>query len=299
MMTRPKIIALGEVLWDIFPDGARFGGAPANFASHIALLGGSVTMASAVGDDERGHKAISILRSVGVDTGLVQILPGSQSGSVSVELDSAGKPTFTIHENSAWDSLAWSPELAQRIEEVNSIYFGTLGQRSSLSRATIRRAAQHAAAYGIPRILDVNLRRPFFDDAMIRDSIALASILKLSDEELSAVVSASGLSISRDATPETILRALLKHFGLDLVVMTRGAQGALLVTPTGTFDQPGIPVEVVSTVGAGDSFTAAFLLGVLHNRPFDEILRSACTRASEVCTIAGAVPTEGFSETAN
>lgn len=289
-MSRPKILSIGEVLWDVFPDGARFGGAPANFACHAALLGGDVTIVSAIGDDDQGRDALSILRRFELNTSLMQIIPAVRTGSVSVELDIAGKPTFIIHENSAWDNIAWTDELATHIEQVDAVYFGTLGQRSVRSRTTIRRTAERAAALNIPRILDVNLRQPFFDAAMIRESLALASIIKISDDELPSVLSATGVSNPLGTAPEAALRELLECNTIDMIVMTRGAQGALLVTPTHLFDQQGIPVEVVSTVGAGDSFTAAFLMGLLQRQPFDETLRNACTLASQVCSIAGAVP---------
>jgi len=285
---KPRILSCGEVLWDLFPEGARFGGAPANFACHAALLGGDVTMLSAVGKDIRGDEAVTILRGFGVEIYLVQRIADAITGSVGVNVDTAGKPSFEIHAGSAWDLINWTDALEAKLSEVDAIYFGTLGQRGAVSRATIRRALELARERGILRVLDVNLRSPFYDAALIRESIAHASVLKLSDEELSEVATACGIAL--DTKPEATLRSLLTRFGLHLVVMTRGAEGALFVSPNGVIDQPGIPTTVVDTVGAGDSFTAAFVLGILRGDAPEVILQKACEIASAVCSQSGAVP---------
>lgn len=285
---KPRILSCGEVLWDLFPEGARFGGAPANFACHAAILGGAVSMLSAVGKDARGDEAFAILKGFGIDASLVQRIADAPTGSVGVSVDAAGKPSFEIHEGSAWDRIVWTDALEAKLTEVDAIYFGTLGQRGEISRATIRRALGLAKARGILRVVDVNLRKPFYDAALIRESIAQASVLKLSDDELAEVAAACGIAL--DAKPEGTLRALLTGFGLDLVVMTRGARGALLVSPNGAVDQPGIPTKVIDTVGAGDAFAAAFVLGLLLGSEREAILLRACETASTVCSQSGAVP---------
>jgi fructokinase len=287
-MKKPVILSFGEVLWDLFPDGERFGGAPANFACHAAILGADVWMVSAVGDDRRGHVAMNILRDYGIDVRLLQIIPGAPTGTVGVALDGEGKPTFTIHEGSAWDRLAWNQELEARVTAADAVYFGTLGQRDEASRDTIRRCVKRARAVGVPRVVDVNLRPPFFDEASVRASIELASILKLSDDEISVVSAACG--IHPGGPPEPLLRQLLETQDLDLVVLTCGAQGAVLATPAGVIHQPGIAVTVRDTVGAGDAFTASFLLGLLRGEPHAENLRNACAVAAAVCSHSGAVP---------
>ena len=288
-MKLPQVIALGEVLWDLFPDGERFGGAPANFACHAAILGADVSMISAVGDDRHGQEAVSILRRYGVDVSLLQVIPGARTGIVGVAIDEAGKPTFTIHEDSAWDRIAWSKELESRITDADAVYFGTLGQRADISRHTIRKCIETAIAAGVPRVVDINLRPPFFDSVMIRESIRLASILKLSDDELNAVCDAC--NICSNDQPNAMLRQLIDTQGLELVVMTRGEQGAVLATRGDVIEQPGIPTIVHDTVGAGDSFTAAFLLGLLRGESHDQNLFKACSIAATVCSHAGAIPT--------
>ncbi len=287
--TEHAILSLGEVLWDLFPEAERFGGAPANFACHAAILGAKVSMVSAVGDDQYGREAMKILRRYSVDVSLLQVIPGARTGTVGVELDGAGKPTFTIHEDSAWDRIEWTGDLESRVTSSDAVYFGTLGQRSAVSRNTIRRCIETAREIGIPRVVDINLRPPFFGSGMIRESIQLASILKLSDEELSEVCEAC--SIERRDSPYAMLQQLMDTQRLDLVVMTRGAKGAVLATHDGIIKQPGIPTMVQDTVGAGDSFTAAFLLGLLRGDSYEQNLLKACSTAAAVCSHSGAVPT--------
>ena len=286
-MKRPTILSLGEVLWDLFPDGERFGGAPANFACHAAIQGADVTMLSAVGDDQYGRNGIDILSAYGIDVSLMQIISETPTGTVSVEVDDDGKPTFVIHQGSAWDNLTWNDAIASRIATVGAIYFGTLGQRDPVSRATIRQAVETTALAGIPRILDINLRAPFFDAETIRHSVQLASILKLSDDELVEVCSAC--SVSKTDQPEGDLRGLLEFGDLDMVILTCGKDGAVLVTPDDTVTQNGISTNVIDTVGAGDSFTAAFLVGELRGDPHDQNLRKSCEVAAATCAHSGAL----------
>lgn len=287
-MDSAVIVSIGEVLWDLFPDCQRFGGAPANFACHATIHGADVSMLSAVGDDRRGSEAIDILRGYGIDTGLMQVIPDASTGTVGVALDSAGKPSFTIHEDSAWDRIRWTDQIEVRVKEADAVYFGTLGQRSSTSRSTIRRCVEVARDAGIPRIVDINLRAPFFDAQLILESIELASLLKLSDDELPEVISACGIRSS--ASIDCVLQHLLDSYDLDLVVMTCGAQGATLASRDGIVTQQGIQTSVKDTVGAGDSFAAAFLLGVLRGEPKHQILHKACVIAAAACSHSGAVP---------
>ncbi len=287
-MIKPRILSIGEVLWDLLPDGARFGGAAANFSCHAAILGGDVSIVSAVGDDDSGNDALKILQSFGIEISLMQRIKDAPTGSVDVLVDSAGKPTFEIHAGSAWDYISWTNELEARIANVDAIHFGTLGQRSEISRTTIRKLLSVAKAHGILRVLDVNLRKPFYDAELIRESIAWANVLKLSDDELIEV--AEAFDIPSCLTTTETLRAIREKYRLDLVVLTRGAEGALVVSHQGTIDQSGIPTKVVDTVGAGDCFIAAFLLGLLRGEPHQDILRIACDKASAVCAHSGAVP---------
>ncbi len=287
-MKTPTILSLGEVLWDLFPEGPRLGGAPANFACHAALLQARVAMVSAVGADERGTEAKRILNAYGVDISLVQDHSDANTGTVGVVVHGDGKPSYAIHEDAAWDGIVWTSALGERVVAADAVYYGTLGQRGAVSRATIRQALDVAAAADVRRVLDVNLRKPFYSEDMIRESVARASVLKISDEELDEVTEACGLA--NTGTVEARLHSLRRKYRLELVAMTRGSAGALLVTERETVDQPGIPTKVVDTVGAGDSFTAAMTVGLLRDDALTSVARTACEIAAAVCAQAGAVP---------
>jgi len=279
---------MGDGLWDLFPDGPRFGGATANFACHSARLGADVHMVSGVGEDERGEALLQVYRKHGVNIDLVQVLKDYPTGVVHVELTEKGLPTFTIGENAAWDHWEWNEEIDRMVTKADGLYFGTLGQRGQSSRVGIRKALAIAKGQNMPCILDINLRAPFFDDGLICESIALCSILKISDEELHRVCQACGIELSQ--SDEKVLGELRTKFRLDLVVMTQGAEGAILAHADGMVEQPGVPANLVDTVGAGDSFTASMTLGLLQGKEHTEILADACQIAAEVCSHAGAVP---------
>ena len=283
-----RIVAMGDGLWDLFPDGPRFGGATANYACHASRLGGDVSMVSGVGVDERGDALLQVYRKHGVNTDCVQALQDYPTGVVYVELTENGLPTFTIGENAAWDLWAWNEEIERTVSNADALYFGTLGQRGPLARDGIRRALEIAKATQILRILDINLRAPFFDDLLIRESIALCTVLKISDEELNRVCQACEIDVSQG--DESVLSELRTKFELDFVVMTRGADGAMLIHPNGVVQQPGVPATVIDTVGAGDSFTASMTLGLLAGKGYPQILVDACKVAAGVCSHAGAVP---------
>jgi fructokinase len=279
------IVALGEVLWDVFPDGPRFGGAPANVACHAAALGADAWMVSQVGKDELGNKAIHALQDRGVHADCVSRARDYPTGTVQVALDESGKPQFTISEGSAWDFLSWSDSLSQLAGQCNAVVFGTLGQRSAASRDVIQQFVAETPADTL-RVLDINLRPPFFNDAVINQSLQAASILKLSDDELDTVAASCGVA----GGEEEVIAALMKRSQLRLIALTRGSRGATLISPTERSDAEGVPVQVQDTVGAGDAFTAALILGLLRGRPLDDINQHASRVAAYVCSQSGAAP---------
>jgi fructokinase len=280
-----NIVGIGEILWDVFPDGARFGGAPANFACHAAALNGSASIVSCVGQDTLGEQALAALADRHVSTDGVARLPDRPTGTVTVEIDELGKPAYRFGLDDAWDHLAWSTELAELARQTQAVCFGTLGQRNSASRETIQHfvAATPAAAW---RVCDINLRSPFYDAAVIRQSVAAANVLKLNDEELPIVAAACGVP-GRDADA---LAQLASRFSLRAVALTRGAEGAILLRGNESSDCPGMPVEVRDTVGAGDAFTAALVLGLLRGDELETINRRAGQIAAFVCSQPGATP---------
>ena len=287
-MNTPTIVGLGEILWDVFPDGPRFGGAPANFACSAAeLTQGScrVEMISAVGDDEFGPPALQALRDHGVGVDYVPI-KAQQTGQVLVRLDDKGQATYTFAEDTAWDNLNWSTDLAALAMHTAAVCFGTLGQRSNASQDVIRRFVD-ATPGDCLRIFDINLRPPYWTPDVIRQSLPLSNILKLNDAELPELAALLDLS----GSDEQLAAQLIDHFQLKLVVLTRGDNGSLLVDATGqTSELAGDRIPVVDTVGAGDSFTAAIAVGLLKGLDLSSLHRRAADVAAFVCSRAGATP---------
>ncbi len=285
-MAQPVVVGLGEALWDVFPDGDHFGGAPANVALHAAALGAEAWLVSAVGHDARGDAVLARLDAAGVRRGTVPQLPDHPTGVVRVSPDAAGHPIYDIAADSAWDYVPWSPAVQQVAERADAIAFGSLAQRSPISRATIRRAV--AATRGSSwRLFDVNLRQNYYDAGVLTASLKLANAVKLNEEELPVVARLCGLVPAPQADQ---LRTLCDRFGLELAALTRGACGALVVTPDAVRESAAPPTVVVDTVGAGDAFTAALLIGVLAGRALDEVSRHANAVAAYVCSQPGATP---------
>jgi fructokinase len=284
----PTIVAIGEILWDMFPDGPQFGGAPANFAGSVAELGGSgvdVHVVSAVGRDELGKQALELLRGRGVRVDHVAEID-RPTGQVLVHVDSAGQASYEFAADTAWDNLSWSDELSELAAQADAVCFGTLGQRSETSRETIQRFVR-ATRPDCRRILDINLRPPFWSRAVVLESLELANVLKLNDGELAVLADLLGYDVSK----ETEIEGLVAAYHLSLVAVTRGENGALLLNSAGErSDVPGQRVNVANTVGAGDSYTAALVLGMQRGLPLDVTNAWASRVAAFVCTQPGAAP---------
>lgn len=281
------IVGIGEILWDIFPDGARFGGAPANFACSAAALGGEnsqVYMVSSVGNDDLGTQAIDSLAQRNVNTSHVTI-QDKPTGKVMVTLDEAGAASYEFEADTAWDNLSPSTTIEDFARQVDACCFGTLGQRSELARETIQNFVSATPSSSL-RIFDINLRPPFISDSIILESLQLANVLKLNDEELPVVAHLCGLSGSDAA----IMRQLADRFELHVVALTRGPNGAVLIQGNQMHEHPGVKTEVLDTVGAGDAFTAALTLGLLNGKDLNEINEMACSVAAFVCSQHGATP---------
>jgi fructokinase len=281
-----RIAAVGEVLWDVFPDGPRFGGAPANFACHTAALGAQSSIVSCVGDDALGRDATSFLQQHAVDVTHLQTSSNYPTGTVQVQLDAEGSPQFEISRQVAWDFVDWSESLASLASGLQAICFGSLGQRSELSRQTIQRLVAATPADCL-RVLDINLRPPFIQESILRESLQLANVLKLNEDELrtvSALTGAGGSDLKQ-------LSEIRQAWDLQLIAVTRGSRGSVLFTASATSEIEGQKVSVADTVGAGDSFNAAMVVGLLQGDPLDALHLRAAQIAAYVCTQAGAVPT--------
>jgi len=279
-------LAVGEVLWDLLPTGKQLGGAPANFTYHCRALGAEARLVTRVGDDDLGREVLDEFRLLGLPTGSVQVDPALPTGTVGVVLAPDGQPRFTILENAAWDRITADEAALASAAQADAVCFGSLAQRSEPARRAIRTLVS-AARPGALRVFDVNLRPPFVDPAVIADSLGLADALKLNDQELPELVAMFGLPAGvRESMAE-----LARRFGLSVVALTRGAGGALLLADGLWSENPGRPAAVCDTIGAGDAFTAALVVGLLAGRPLDEINRHANEVAAFVCSRPGGTPT--------
>ena len=280
-----RIVGIGEILWDVFPDEDRFGGAPCNFACSASELAGddaTVGFVGAVGKDSYGARGIEALKSRGVTTDFVQknSLP---TGRVTVKLDEVGAASYVFDSESAWDFLAWNYDLANVASTCDAVCFGTLGQRGEVTRGTIHRFLEMVPRKSL-RILDINLRSPYFDEQLIRESIPMANVLKLNESELPVVAAACEGSGSED----DIILQLAAKFKLDTIALTKGESGAVLWSRGVWSKLPSRAVQVADTVGAGDAYTAALVLGLLHEEDVESINRKAIEVACFVCTKSGA-----------
>ena len=280
-----KIVGIGEVLWDLLPAGPQLGGAPANFAYHAHALGAEACLVTRVGDDEFGREILRRLGEQGIADGTVQVDMAAPTGTVKVELSDQGIPNYVIHENVAWDHLAVTPPTLKAIREADAICFGSLAQRGEISRAVIQRLVAAAPAAAL-RVFDINLRQNYFSGAILEQSLRLANVLKLNEDELPILADLFDLTGS---TRQQIER-LTQQFSLHLVALTRGSAGSLLFKAGQWSDCPSVPIKIVDTVGAGDSFTAALVLGLLQKKELDEINTLADEVARYVCSCTGATP---------
>lgn len=279
------IAGIGELLWDIFPDGKRLGGAPLNFTCHAHQLGAEGYPVSCVGRDADGAEVRAALRSLGVDPAYVADDASHPTGTVQVHLDTDGIPSYEICEDVAWDVLPMTPALQALAQRVDAVGFGSLGQRAPGSRDTIQ-AFLHAMRPDALKIFDVNLRQAFFSRDLLEASLVQANMVKLSDEEWSALAQVLELGSPGPA----LLSSLRQRYDLHLLAYTRGSRGSVLMTADETDSHDGYPVEVVDSVGAGDAFTAALCMGWLRGHPLSQINENANRVAAFVCSQPGATP---------
>lgn len=281
------VVGLGELIWDMFPEGRRLGGAPSNFAYGSRLLGAEAAVASRVGRDALGREASERLESAGLSTLYLQRDDAHPTGTVGVRVGHGGEPHFNVNENSAWDYLEWTPDWERLAARAGVVCFGTLGQRRPEARETIRRFLE-ATRPGALRLFDVNLRHSFFTPDMLARSLRLATVVKLNADELSSA--ASMLSLRASGEPQTA-RALLERFDLDLVAVTRGAAGSLLVSREETDEHPGHQAEhVADTIGCGDAFAAALTHCLRRGAPLSLCNEIANRVGAWLATHTGATP---------
>jgi len=284
---KPVAVGLGEVLWDMLPGEKQFGGAPANFAYHAKALGADGYVVSCVGDDPLGREILDRLDRLELNRGCVAVDGEHPTGTVSVKLDAGGKPTYTIHEGVAWDCMAAMPGLVELAGRADAVCFGSLAQRSAVSRVTIRRFLAATAADCL-RIFDINLRQHYYDAETVEASLQAASVLKLNDEELPVV--AELLSLGSTQNEEQALNVLLERYELRLIALTKGPAGSVLLAPGQSYMHGGFATAVADTVGAGDAFTAALAMGLIDGTDLEGVNERANRIAAYVCSRPGATP---------
>lgn len=282
----PIVVGLGELIWDFLPGGKQLGGAPANFAYISRLLGNDTVVASRVGDDELGLEAKARLAGLGISTKYLQSDWQHPTGTVRVRLDGQGEATFAVNENSAWDYLEWTSAWQELALKADVVCFGTLGQRAASARETILRFLEATRPCAL-RVFDVNLRHSFFNARLLEQSLRLATVVKLNQAELSVLARLLRLQTQ---TEEETARHLLAQFDLELIAVTRGKHGSLLVTVEGASEHRGVQVQVKDTIGAGDAFIAALAHYYLRRAPLALVSEAANRMGAWVATQDGATP---------
>jgi fructokinase len=280
-----KIVGLGEALWDCLPEGKKLGGAPANFAYHAGQFGFDTLAVSALGEDALGEETIAALEEHKLNY-LMPRIP-YPTGTVQVTLDGQGIPTYNIREGVAWDNIPFTAEIEEVAKNCRAVCFGSLAQRSVVSRETIGRFLD-ATPSDCVKIFDINLRQSFFTKEIIEVSMRRCNILKINDEELVVVSRMFGLP---DLDEEKRCKQLIKDYDLDILVLTCGTNGSYVFTADKSYYQPTPKVEVADTVGAGDSFTGSFCAALLKGKSIPEAHELAVKVSAFVCTQNGAMPT--------
>ena len=285
-----RILGIGELLWDMLPAGPQLGGAPANYSVMASRLGNHASVLSRIGSDDLGKRALEVLAPFPVDTALIQVDPVQPTGRVTVQLQD-GQPSYTIHQPVAWDFLAPTDQWLRAAAAADAVCFGSLAQRDPVSRATIH-ALVHATRPECESIFDVNLREPYFTAEILRESLKLATVVKMNDAEVPVVARLLGLA---HPTQTVQLRQgaemLLSEFpDLKLAAITRGGHGSLLVAQSEWDEHPGIQITVADTIGAGDAFTAAMTHYLLRGAPLSVLNEAGNRWGGYIASQSGAMP---------
>ncbi len=282
---RPLIVGLGEVLWDMLPSGRQLGGAPANMVYHAAALGARVALLSSVGRDAQGRDILSRLDALGINRRFVFKNHERPTGRVDVAVDSSGRPEYSILENAAWDFIPFTAATTTLATRADAVCFGTLAQRAPVSRSNLQEFLRHTRKDCL-RVFDINLRGSYYSAALLQRLIGMSNVLKLNNEELPILARLLALNAPEDDLPEK----LLCKFKLNLLALTCGSNGSLLLTKTERHKEPGRNIKIKDTVGAGDAFGAALAIGLLKGWPLWRINHAANTLAAFVCSKRGATP---------
>jgi fructokinase len=280
-----NVISVGEVLWDMLPGGRQLGGAPANFAYHAQALGAEACLVSRVGKDQAGNDVLRQFQAWQLPSHLVQVDEAGRTGLVTVDLDGAGVPQFTIEAPAAWDQIELTPAALEAARRADVICFGSLAQRQECSRRTVQQLVAATSPEAL-RVFDLNLRQHYFSRDVLLRSLELANVVKLNDTELATLTKMLGLN----SQLQIGVGELAVRFDLHTVALTCGPAGSLLFQNGRWSRCQGRPVAVRDTVGAGDAFTAALAVGLSRGMDLEDIHGLATDAAGFVCTQPGATP---------
>jgi fructokinase len=279
-------VGLGELLWDMLPEGKQLGGAPANFAFHAAQLGNQAIIASRIGNDAAGKDVLAGLQQNNLSSSYLQHDDMHPTGTVDVRIDVQGQPSFMINETVAWDFLEFTDEWQALAARAEVICFGSLAQRHRVAQTTIHQFLNLCRQQAL-KIFDVNLRQSYFSRTAIYRSLELANLVKVNAYEFHFL---TDLFSIKGATEIEQARRILEIYNLDLICITKGAHGSLLVNREEAIEHPGIAVKVRDAIGAGDGFTAAMAHHYLRGASLERISEAANRLGSWVATQAGATP---------
>ena len=286
MPSQKTVVGLGEILWDLLPTGRQLGGAPANFAYCSHLLGSNGVVVSRVGTDELGREIRELFAQRGIGDQYLQNDAAHPTGTVPVELDARGQPSFEITFPAAWDFIETNPALGELAQSAAAVCFGSLAQRSARSRSTILKFLESMRAESV-RVFDVNLRQSFYSVEIVRESIMRANAAKLNHTEVPVVAELLGVP-ARDEV--TFCRALFENFPLQWVCVTRGEKGSLLADNRDMDEHRGFAVSIADTVGAGDAFTAGLVHERLRGGSLESMNDLANRMGAWVASCSGAMP---------
>lgn len=278
------IVGIGEILWDVFPQGKILGGAPANFAYHVSQFGLEGCAISAIGNDDLGKEIIECLNKKELKY-IIEETP-FPTGTVQVTLNNKGVPNYEICENVAWDNIPFTTDMEELAKKTKLVCFGSLAQRNSISRQTINQFLDMVPENSL-KVFDINLRQHFYSEELIDQSLCRCNILKINDDEVLLVAKLFELEMSSEIE---ICNHLIKKYKLNMVVLTKGTLGSYVISSGHTSFKETPIVEVVDTVGAGDSFTAAFVASLLQGFSITDAHQTAVEVSAFVCTQQGAMP---------
>ncbi len=277
-----EVVCFGEILWDILPTGAKPGGAPMNVAYHLRKLGINPALITRIGKDQWGRDLLTLMNKQQISTDFFQADENLATGVVNAKINLNNEVTYDIVKPVAWDNIMWQNGMGTLISEAAYFVFGSLSSRSEVSRNTLFQLIEKAKYC----VLDINLRAPHYSKDVVEQLMTKANLLKLNHEELKLI----GSWYTNAVSDIELIKAILGKFNIDKVVVTKGAEGAILFCKDVLYSYPGIKITVADTVGSGDSFLAALLYGFINNRKPEQALQFACAIGALVATYTGACP---------